>query len=228
MTAAAKGLARAMGDVEEAPKELVTDAAAHARSPSYTPLDYLSFSSRFSDKARKLSQLLGREFSIDAKDENGWTDLHYAAALNLSGLASALLDAGAVPNARLKVDAELFSEELAGTLSYFGSEFREFHRHGYRPLHAAAWNDAELAVGNLLLAGAEIDAKSSTWHETPLHLAAMANSQRVAALLIGLGAEVNANDKGGSTPLDYAIYYEASATEAVLERHGGSCNTNCR
>ena len=41
----------------------------------------------------ELSAVLGRPISVDATDENGWTDLHYAAALNRPELIRALLAA---------------------------------------------------------------------------------------------------------------------------------------
>lgn len=47
-----------------------------------------------------LAIALGREPSPTAADANGWTDLHYAAALNLPELALCLLAAGAFVDAR--------------------------------------------------------------------------------------------------------------------------------
>ena len=41
-----------------------------------------------------LAEKLGREFSPDAVGENGWTDLHWAAALDLPGLAKELVERG--------------------------------------------------------------------------------------------------------------------------------------
>ena len=42
----------------------------------------------------ELAAHLGRELSISAVDANGWTDLHYAAALDWPATARALLAAG--------------------------------------------------------------------------------------------------------------------------------------
>ena len=52
----------------------------------------------------ELAVHLGRELSASAVDGNGWTDLHYAAALDWLAMARALLAAGARLDARLRAD----------------------------------------------------------------------------------------------------------------------------
>lgn len=173
-----------------------------------------------------------RWFSPDTKDENGWTDLHYAAALNFPGLASALLDAGADPEARLKADGEPFGGEVPGVLSAFGKDFYgddlgDWARNGQRPLHFAAWFNADLVAPHLVVGGSEVDARS-TASRTPLYLAAWEDSQTVAEFLIGRGADVQMDSRQGWTPLDYAIYRKNSGTAALLRRHGGECTQFCQ
>ena len=99
----------------------------------------------------ELAAHLGRELSISAVDANGWTNLHYAAALDWPATARALLAAGAPWDARLRADREPLSPRLLGVLSECGQDrFRLLRRHGATPLHIAAVADACEAVGVLI------------------------------------------------------------------------------
>ena len=234
VTAATRSFKRVMENVEEMPRSVAAAAVAETvvQSPNYTPLNHLPYSGRFSPDAIKLAGLLGRWFSPDAKDESGWTDLHYAAALNLPGLASALLEAGADPEARLKSDGQPFGSELAGALSAFGrdldgDDLGDWTRNGQTPLHFAAWFNAALAAPHLIAGGSKVDPTSSA-ARTPLYLAAWENSRDLAEFMIGRGADVRAASRNSWTPLDYAIYRKASETAAMLHRHGAQCNRDCQ
>ena len=235
VTTAAKALGRAMENVEGTSREIAAEAVVDAESPSpgYTLLEHLPYSGRFSPDALKLAGLLGRWFSPDAKDENGWMDLHYAAALNLPGLASALLEAGADPGARLKGDGEDFTGDLKGTLSTFkreldGEDLGDWARSGQTPIHFAAWFNAESAAPHLVVGGSKVDSQSRAGR-TPLYLAAWKDSRMVAEFLIGQSANVNAGSRNdGWTPLDYAIYRKAPGTASLLRRHGANCAKNCQ
>ena len=227
---AARKFSRFMDDVKESPRQVAAETVADAAapSPSYRLLDHLPYSGRFSPEAIKLAGLLGRWFSPDSKDDNGWTDLHYAAALNLPGLASALLEAGADPDSQLKSDGGPFGGDVPGTLSAFGADdLGGWARSGHTPMHFAAWFNADLAAPHLIAGGAESDPQSSAGH-TPLSLAAWENSRTVAEFLIGRGANVQMASRDGWTPMDYALYWKSSDTAALLRRHGGQCNKACQ
>ena len=223
VTIAAKKLASILLNAKTESPESVNLSA----SPSYTPLDYLPYSGRFSPNARKLAKLLRRKFSPDARDKNGWSDLHYAAALNLPGLASALLDADADPNLRIKNDGDGYTGDLRGTLAAFGYNVGDWVRQGQTPLHFAAWLGADLTAMHLIANGADVDAQSDA-KRTPLDLAAWRDSRTVAELLIGQGADVDVDSSDGYTPLDYALYGKAAGTAELIRRHGGTCNRICQ
>ena len=221
VASAAKRLESIMANVKTAPRKIVAQATI-LKSP---PLNYLPYSGRFSSDTHKLAKLLGRAFSPDARDENGWTDLSYAAVLNLPGLVSALLDAGADPDAKVKSDGKSVSNRCKSILSQFGINAEAWTRSGGVPLHAAWLNDRSVTA-NLIVHGAKIDAKTVTgW--TPLHSATWGNSLSAAELLIGQGADIRAKTENGWTPLDTAIEAEAAEAEALLRRHEAPCNKKC-
>ena len=183
-----------------------------------------------------LSKRLGRALSPTAVDENGWTDLHYAAALNLPELAKALLDAGADAAARLKDDHAFGSEWLRETLSdLLGSGYSAgAMRLGQTPLHVAAMENAGETAVVLIEHGANVNvmdkigARGSAHPKqgrTPLHRAAAKDANKVAAVLIEHGADVNAKAESGNTPLYYAAKYGATAKiAAMLIEHGADVN----
>ena len=115
---------------------------------------------------------LGRELSATAVDGNGWTDLHYAVALDWSAMARALPAVGVPLDARLRTHGELFGPGLLGTPSCCGPDrFGQFRRTGATPLPIAAAANACEAVAVLLERGADPDVADAT-SATPLHYAA--------------------------------------------------------
>ena len=80
------------------------------------------------------------------------------------------------------------------------------------------------AVKQHLAAGVDVDVKAESSDEwTPLHYAAYSSQKEVAELLIDKGADVNAKDKNGKTPLDWAVDspYSDEETADLLRKHGG-------
>ena len=182
-----------------------------------------------SGDAGRLRAVLGRPPSPTAVDENGWTDLHWAAALNLPEQAGALLDAGADVDVRLKRDGKPLSDALRRSLEEFGlAELWGFdlayaRRDGRTPLFYAAWGNATETAALLVGRGADVNSKSrSGW--TPLHHAAGGNATETAALLVKRGADVNAKHNLGWTPLHSAAFENASDVAALLVERGADVN----
>ena len=94
---------------------------------------------RLADETARFTTGVGRPPSPAAKDANGWTDLHYAAVLDLSSLAKRLLESGTKVDARLKSDERPFTDELKATLRRFGGGFDGWGVNRKMPLHIAAW-----------------------------------------------------------------------------------------
>ena len=117
-----------------------------------------------------LREVLGRVPSTTVVAENGWTDLHYAAALNLLELATALLDSGMDVAVPIKADGEPTSERLKRKLRAIDL-VSDLARRGFTPLHMAALNNAEEAAALLISRGADIEVKAAPGGLTPLQIA---------------------------------------------------------
>ena len=177
------------------------------------------------DAERKLTQLLGRAPSSAAVDENGWTDLHYAAVLNLPGLAATLLDGGTDPNVATKHDHELLSQRLQEVLLAFGRDtFGSTKRLGPTPLHLAARGGSYDVARLLIERGADVNARDLTgggqgdW--TVLHYAVWFDAIDLARLVLDHGAVVDMKDSAGRTALYYAAEKNAEAAARLLIGRG--------
>ena len=171
--------------------------------------------------SRRLSALLGRQLSARQGDENRWTDLHYAAALNLPALVDRLSQAGAAVNARLKDDGRELVDGVRRTLRELERDLEWTTRDGETPLHAAASVDAAEAATRLLARGANVNARTVLdW--TPLHYAAWYNADRVVGALLAGGAGVNARAAGDWTPLHMAAWTASYEAAVVLLEAGAN------
>ena len=173
-----------------------------------------------------LAEKLGREFSPDAVGENGWTDLHWAAVLDLPRLAKELVERGMKVDVRLDGDGERFGNDLKRMLREFELNFDTWTGGGDTPIHVAAYGNALSVAEYLVGRGAYFDTKNG-WGMTPLNWAAHGNAPAVAAYLVGLGADVNASgDHGdhGTPPLHWAADAGALAAAKYLVREGADVN----
>lgn len=171
----------------------------------------------------RLQEVLGRHPSPTAVDENGWTDLHWAAALNQPELARALIDSGADVGAELHDDGEPLSDRLKQSMSEVGLDLN-FSRRGYHPSHIAAFADATETLTALFAAGAAVNTKAANNGWTPLFAAASGNAGKVAAILIKRGADINVKGNYGWTPLHVAALENAGEVAAILIEHGADIN----
>ena len=171
-----------------------------------------------------LAVRLGRELSPFEVDDDGWTDLHYAAALSARESARSLLLAGPAVDARLAPDGRPLGAQLLETLSACGLGWLGgWRRTGCTPLHVAVAAGAEPVVRVLLDGGAEPDAED-TRSATPLHYAARAAGLPVAAALLSAGANAGARAAGGITPLHTAARWNAAGAAAVLLAAGADAH----
>ena len=197
----------------------------------------------------KLRDVLGRDLSATAVDENGWTDLHWAAALNQPKVAAALLDGGMDASVVLKSDQERLSDRLKQALRGVGtfprywigdpikesvSDMADLPREGAQPLHIAALvNGAEVAEV-LLDRGADVNAREAVRNVVPegfsfekeiggvmpLHYAALTNGAEVAKVLLEHGADVDAREAVRlGLPGNSALVEDATEKDGVTPLH---------
>ncbi len=171
-----------------------------------------------------LEVLLGRTLSRSGSDGNGWTDLHYAAALDLPDAIRRLVNEGANVNHELNKDGRPFDAALRRVLRRAGhDDFDTWTRDGETPLHVAAFVGAHQAAVELLASGANENA-GTKFDWKPLHYAAWANASDVVEALLVHGADMDAEtdevNQQGRTPLELAVQAGSNEAAAVLRRAG--------
>ncbi len=183
-----------------------SERTSAAETPSYT------------GRARKVAQVLGREFSPRGEDRFGWTDLHYAVVIGDSALARQLLQNGADANARLRdgcFPSQRLIEALVGEGA--GAEHRRWLTD--TPLRLATRRD-DTAMADLLIAhGADVN-EAGGGHHPLLIDAARYDACTVAALLIGAGARIGSRIHDDRTPLHWAAACNAVETAECLLANG--------
>ncbi len=177
------------------------------------------------EASRRFSELLGRPFSPERREGSvGWTDLHYAALLDLPGAVAALCDAGMAADARLKTGSQPFGDDLERAFAALGRGHFEGRRaNGETPLMVASLANARDAAAGLADCGADVGAADGGGL-TPLHHAARGNAPEAAMLLVDLGADVGAADGGGLTPLHHAARGNAPEAAGLLVDLGADVN----
>jgi len=144
----------------------------------------------------EVRKLLENGADVNAKDNDGYTPLHYAAIKNKVDFARLLVEKGADVNAK--------------------------SNDGITPLHVAAWGGHVDVARFLVENGADVNAKNDDW--TPLHYAAIKNKVDFARLLVEKGADVNAKSNDGYTPLHVAAVGGHVDFARLLVENGADVN----
>ena len=161
------------------------------------------------------ADLLKTKLNILWVDENGWTQLHWAAISSDFKAVRRLLRMGAHPNIAGKSDGSKFSETGKQRFKQLGIERRSWKNMGDTPLQLALHADSYVIASILIANDADVNAQE-TDGSTPLHWAAFNNSPEIAKLLIGRGAWINVQDKNGFTPLHMAAWRNAPQVAKLL------------
>ena len=159
---------------------------------------------------------------------NGDTDLHTAARLNLPLLTVSLLEQGADVHAGnkdgwtpLHVAAGENASASAEVLLQRGADVHAKNKDGWTPLHVAARENASATAELLLEQKADVNAREKLFGWTPLHLAAAKeDASATAEVLLKQKADLNARDKFGWTPLHSAASNNSYETAEVLLNRG--------
>ena len=187
----------------------------------------LEFTDQSNQEISKFENLLGRTPSTIAEDENGWTDLHWAAALNLPETVKKLVQAGMSVDISMKADQKQFSIALRQKLvqvksaEYIAQHIREVGRVGASPLHIAALMNSQEAAQMLIDQGARVN-QTTIMNETPLFYAISGMSIEIAQNLIAHNADVNLNDFVGFSPLHMSAYRNSANALILLLENGAN------
>ena len=155
-------------------------------------------------RRQALAAQLGREFSPEIVGENGWTDLHYAAVLDLPELAEELIRQGLSPDAPLDGSGEAYGDTLKQRLRALGvADVDDWTSDGEAPLQFAALTDSLATAVQLVAQGADIHGKND-YGTTPLSVAAYGDALSIAEFLVAQGADIHAKSDNGITPLHSA------------------------
>ena len=177
-------------------------------------------------QSERFSELLGRPFSEKWKEPSaGWTDMHYAALLDLPEVVAALTDAGMAVDVRLKGgdaggDAP-FGDDLKRTLASLGHAEFEWGNNGETPLMIASITGGRKAAAELIARGADVHTVDDLG-SPPLGFAAYGGSVETVKVLLAAGADANATDKFGETPLHGAAEGGSVETVKVLLSAGAN------
>ena len=166
---------------------------------------------------------------VNARDENGWTPLHWAAEFGNAEAIEALLARGANVGARSKNDGSDVSEKTRRTVIekglYTAGELENvgWTNNGETALHLAAYSDNRRVILALLEAGADVYQRDGVG-ASPLHGAAWADAGRAVYELVAHGANVDARGEHGETPMHRAAGKGAITVIHELAIQGADVN----
>ncbi|XP_077597057.1 receptor-interacting serine/threonine-protein kinase 4 isoform X2 [Stigmatopora nigra] len=178
---------------------------------------------------KPLAELLlaRRSANVDAKDEDQYTALHWAAQNGDEAVARLLLDRGAAIDETdgqgrtpAHVACQHGQENVVRVLLSRGADVRVKGKDDWTALHFAAWQ-GHLGIVKLLVkqAGADVNGQTADGR-APLHLAAQRGHYRVARILIELKADVHVTTWEFNTPLHVAAETGHTSTSRLLIKHG--------
>jgi ankyrin repeat protein len=174
--------------------------------------------------------ILANHADVNAKENNGWTPLHYAASTSNQLAAELLLAHHADMEARgnlgetpLFVAAGLGTPKIAEFLLANRADVNAKDNSIRTPLHFAA-AQGNLEISQVLLAHkAEIEARDKNG-QTAFVIAVLQAHNDVAELLLAHGADVNTKDKDGGTPLHEVASFGQKDAVVFLLAHKADVN----
>ena len=177
-------------------------------------------------ECQALASLLGRNVApISSHYSDNWTDLHFAAALNLPECARELLKQGAIGDTQLSGNGGGFSDGLKADLGAMNRDLGDWANNmAQTPLHIASYFNSYQSVVELINTGSNAES-TTTGGATPLHYAARTDAYNAAKALISRGLDIDkAAGASGQTALHYAAWYGSPNVARLLAGNGAALN----
>ncbi len=184
--------------------------------------------------ARLVTSLVDAGTSIDCRDEDGRTVLHYANLFRLYRVLDEVFGLGANPNA-LDIWSNTPLHTIVSTLIHHslhpvfldsfltaGARLNTRNRDGETILHKLPWQKPSRArnwLERLLAAGVKVNIADRKG-VTPLELAEQHQDRSLVNMLLAAGVNVNCSDRGGYSPLATAIRFKQRDTARQLLEAG--------
>jgi len=175
-----------------------------------------------------VKQHLAAGVDVNAKNDSENTPLHRAALKGHKEVAELLLAEGADVNAKnkrymtpLHLAARSGRKEIVELLITAGADVNAKDEDGKTPLDDA--NEGPFLSPEDKAAKKEIATllRKHGGKLNSIHAAARAGNDEAVKEFLAAGADVNAKDKKGGTPLDWAIGLNHTKTANLLRKHGG-------
>jgi hypothetical protein len=201
------------------PRVTITDSITMPEVVQHSLLEALKV-----DDAHTLKKLLQVEsgsgstvsvFLADAAfggDLDRRTLLHHAAELNAKACAEFLVKSGwgldvrdAAGNTPLLSATRAYHIELSDLFARWGADVKAQNKTGYSVLHLIAGTpDMSAWIQPFIEHGAQIEAKTTSSRQTPLHEASKWGNSQAASILLSLGASTDALNHAQQNPLALA------------------------
>ena len=168
---------------------------------------------------------------VNARDQNGYTPLHFAiTSLGNEKAVKLLVDNGADINARenhmgatpLHFAVDKGPKEIVEFLILRGADINARDKIGGTALHhlvQADQKDSTDKIEFLLSKGADINAKDIVGGGTPLHYASLNGYINIVRFLIDKGADITCQGKDGVTALSLAEHEGHKDVADLLRKH---------
>ena len=213
------------GNLESPKKEVLELLIAKG-----TNLSCIQISAHQGDLA-KVRSFVEQGISVDSRDSEGRTALHYAAMQGKADVVEFLLSRGADVNAKdkdfgfipLHHAASGGHKDVVEMLLAKGADVNAKDKYGWTPLDSAVYGQKDVAE-LLIRAGANVNSKYE-WGQTPLMWAATEGYTPMAELLIAKGADINARENNSRTPLHLACLEGNKDVVELLIAKGADMNT---